>query len=62
MAESYVTFYEVIDPGPDVVVLDELGTGRHQNVLLIIVIWFWGSAGCGRIFAIIIPSNHREEA
>jgi hypothetical protein len=26
-----------------------------------IVIWFWGSAGCGRIFAFIIPSNHREE-
>ena len=33
MAESYATFYEVIDPGPDVVVLDELGTGRHWNVL-----------------------------
>jgi hypothetical protein len=33
MAESYATFYEVIDPGPDVVVLNELGTGRHWNVL-----------------------------
>jgi hypothetical protein len=33
-----------------------------ETALLIIVIWFWGSAGCGRIFAIIIPSNHREEA
>jgi acetolactate synthase-1/2/3 large subunit len=27
-----------------------------------IVIWFWGWAGSGRIFAIIIPFNHREEA
>jgi quercetin dioxygenase-like cupin family protein len=27
-----------------------------------IVIWFWGSAGSGRLLAIIIPSNHREEA
>ena len=33
MAESYATFYEVIDPGPNVVVLEELGTGRHWNVL-----------------------------
>jgi hypothetical protein len=22
----------------------------------------FGSAGCGRIFAFVIPSNHREEA
>jgi len=26
------------------------------------VIWFWGSAGIGRILAIIIPFAHREEA
>jgi hypothetical protein len=23
--------------------------------------WFFGSAGCGRIFASLIPSNHRWE-
>ncbi len=33
MAASYVTFYEVIDPGPEVVVLEELGTGRRWNVM-----------------------------
>jgi hypothetical protein len=33
MADSCATFYEVIDPGPDVIVLDELGTGRRWNVL-----------------------------
>ncbi len=33
MAASYATFYEVLDPGPEVVVLDELGTGRRWNVL-----------------------------
>lgn len=33
MAASYATFYQVIDPGPDVVVLDALGTGRRWNVL-----------------------------
>jgi hypothetical protein len=27
-----------------------------------IVIWFWGSAGSGLIFAIMIPFNHRQEA
>jgi magnesium chelatase family protein len=26
-----------------------------------IVISFFGSAGCGRIFAFIVPSSHREE-
>lgn len=33
MAASYATFYQVIDPGPDVVVLDALGTGRRWHVL-----------------------------
>jgi hypothetical protein len=33
MAASYVTFYEVIDPGPEVVILEELGTGRRWNVM-----------------------------
>ncbi len=33
MAASYATFYQVVDPGPEVIVLDELGTGRHWNVL-----------------------------
>jgi hypothetical protein len=32
MAGSYATFYEVIDDGPDVLLLDELGTGRLWNV------------------------------
>jgi len=26
-----------------------------------IVIWFFGSTGCGRIFAFIVPSSHSEE-
>ncbi len=33
MAASYATFYEVIDPGPEVVILEELGTGRRWNVM-----------------------------
>jgi hypothetical protein len=33
MAASYATYYEVIDPGPEVVVLDEMGTGKLWNVL-----------------------------
>ena len=32
MAASYATFYEVIETGPDLVLLEELGTGRHWNV------------------------------
>ena len=32
MAESYATFYEVIDESPDVLRLDELGTGRLWSV------------------------------
>jgi hypothetical protein len=32
MAESYATFYGVIEAGPEVVVLDELGTGRRWHV------------------------------
>jgi len=32
MAGSYATFYEVIDVGPDVLLLDELGTGRLWSV------------------------------
>ncbi len=32
MAESYATFYEVLDDGPEVLVLDELGTGRRWSV------------------------------
>jgi hypothetical protein len=33
MAASYATFYEVINPGPEVVILEELGTGRRWNVM-----------------------------
>jgi hypothetical protein len=33
MAASYATFYEVIDPGPEIVILEELGTGRRWNVM-----------------------------
>jgi len=32
MAASYATFYEVLETGPDVVLLDELGTGRRWHV------------------------------
>ena len=32
MAASYATFYEVIDDGPDVLLLDELGTGKLWSV------------------------------
>lgn len=32
MAGSYATFYEVIDDGPDVLLLDELGTGKLWSV------------------------------
>ncbi len=32
MAASYATFYQVLDDGPEIVVLDELGTGRRWNV------------------------------
>jgi hypothetical protein len=34
MAESYVSFYEVLESGPEVIILDELGTGRHYRVVL----------------------------
>jgi len=33
MAASYATFYLVIEPGPEFVVLKELGTGKRWNVL-----------------------------
>lgn len=32
LAESYPTFYEVLEEGPEAVVLDELGTGRLWHV------------------------------
>jgi hypothetical protein len=32
MAASYATFYEVLEEGPDVVLLDELGTGRRWQL------------------------------
>jgi len=32
MAESYLTFYEVLESGPDVVLLGELGTGKRWSV------------------------------
>ena len=32
MAASYATFYEVVVDGPDVVILEELGTGIRWNV------------------------------
>jgi len=32
MAESYATFYEVLESGPEIVVLNELGTGRRWQV------------------------------
>jgi len=33
MAESYVSFYEVLESGPEAILLDELGTGRQYRVL-----------------------------
>ncbi len=33
MAACYATFYEVIDPGPEVVILEEIGTGRRWSVM-----------------------------
>jgi hypothetical protein len=38
------------------------GRGMTQVVDKLIINWFFGSAGCGRIFAFVIPSNHRKEA
>jgi hypothetical protein len=35
MAESYLTFYEVIEPGDDAVVVEELGTGKRWTVLYV---------------------------
>ena len=32
MADSYSSFYKVLEPGPDIVVLDELGTGKLWHV------------------------------
>lgn len=32
MAASYATFYQVVDPGPEVIVLEELGTGRRCTI------------------------------
>lgn len=49
MAASYATFYQVLDPGPEVVILEELGTGRRWNVLYFDEL-FETSAGKGDVW------------
>ncbi|MDH4272562.1 MAG: SEC-C metal-binding domain-containing protein, partial [Candidatus Aminicenantes bacterium] len=35
MAESYLSFYEVVDPGPEAVIVEELGTGKRFRVICV---------------------------